>query len=70
LPIRFSEHNAFANCHFASAKWQGTAFAYHSPQANALALPFAEANGKWRMIGECSGFAISPKQNGKWYYDI
>jgi len=51
LPIRFSEHNAFANCHFASAKWQGTAFAYHSPQANALALPFAEANGKWRMKG-------------------
>jgi len=51
LPIRFSEHNAFANCHFASANGECTAFAYHSPQVNALALPFAEANGKWRMKG-------------------
>ena len=25
---------------------KAAAFAYHSPQANALALPFAEANGK------------------------
>jgi hypothetical protein len=24
----------------------------------------------WRMMGECSGFAISLKQNGKWYNDI
>jgi hypothetical protein len=25
---RIGKHTAFANCHFASAKWQGTAFAY------------------------------------------
>jgi hypothetical protein len=45
LPIRFSELANTPHSPVANAK------------ANALALPFAKANGKWRMKDECGVFA-------------
>jgi len=52
LPIRFSELANTTHSPLANA------------QANALALPFAKANGKWRMKGECIGRPMArPMQN-------